>query len=315
MPPVRGEIWEQFTVLHDAAGKLIEARCKHRQKAKYASPNATRLLTHITKCSDVPPALKQHYNQQLNKKKGQQNVVDIDQEEDFEDTLFSQTSSSINTKRASDNAVPASPLSAKRQRSITSSLDIVTKEEKQKLDGLFSKALLSKGLPFNVFEGEHMEAAFKALRPANKLPSRKSFAGPLLNQEYNSIMNLVNVQISKARCLTVELNGWNNNRNEGIINFVVCTPQPFFYKAIEPGTQRENSDSLSEHILCVLGAVNAHKVLLLVTDNASAMKRAWTLVQKVHPHIHAIGCGSHGLNLLFKDILKLNVFKELISKA
>ncbi|KAE8738764.1 hypothetical protein FOCC_FOCC015746 [Frankliniella occidentalis] len=127
-------------------------------------------------------------------------------------------------------------------------------------------------------------------------------------------MKRVNKEILKARSLTVELDGWNNNRHEGIVNFVVSTPQPFFYKAIEPGTQRENAVYLSDNILVVLNAVNANKVLL-VTDNASATKRAWALVQQVHKHIYSIGCGSHGLNLLFKDIVKLPVFKDLVSNA
>ncbi|XP_052129965.1 uncharacterized protein LOC113214128 [Frankliniella occidentalis] len=317
MPPQRGEIWKQYTKVYDAAGKVTQACCKHCDKGKYASPSATRLAQHITKCKGCPTPIKTHFIAEIEKKKGKQNDngvdVDSDEEEFVEDNPPS-VSPSSGSKRTTENAAHA-PLPAKRQKSLTTCLDVVSKKEKEKLDALFSRALYSKGLSFSVFEGKHMEAALSALRPAYKMPSRKSFAGPLLEQEYTSVMKRVNEEILKARSLTVQLDGWNNNRHEGIVNFVVSTPQPFFYKAIEPGTQRENAVYLSDNILVVLNAVNANKVLLLVTNNASAMKRAWALVQQVHKHIYAIGCGSHGLNLLFKDIVKLPVFKDLISNA
>ncbi|XP_052130462.1 uncharacterized protein LOC113218381 [Frankliniella occidentalis] len=86
---------------------------------------------------------------------------------------------------------------------------------------------------------------------------RKTFAGPLLDKEYERVMESVKSDISKAKALTIETDGWTNTRTEGIVNFF-----------------------------------GAGRVLLLVTDNASAMKRAWRL-----------------------DITKLPVFRDLISSA
>ena len=64
-----------------------------------------------------------------------------------------------------------------------------------------------------------------------------------------------------------------------------------------------------------IAEVGSEKVVLVVTDNAGVMRATWRKIREKHPHIYAIGCGSHGLNLLFKDILKLNPFVVLVQKA
>ncbi|KAE8738994.1 hypothetical protein FOCC_FOCC015516 [Frankliniella occidentalis] len=117
-------------------------------------------------------------------------------------------------------------------------------------------------------------------------------------------MESVKSDISKAKALTIETDGWTNTRTEGIVNFFV-----------EPGIQREDANFIAEKLLAVINSVGAGRVLLLVTDNASAMKRAWRLVREEYSHIYTIGCGAHCLNLLFKDITKLPVFRDLISSA
>jgi hypothetical protein len=45
------------------------------------------------------------------------------------------------------------------------------------------------------------------------------------------------------------------------------------------------------------------------------MKKAWGIISKKYPHINTYGCVAHGLNLLIKDIINLDSFKEIIEDS
>jgi hypothetical protein len=44
----------------------------------------------------------------------------------------------------------------------------------------------------------------------------------------------------------------------------------------------------------------------VITDNASAMRAAWGLLNKDYPQLICLGCNAYIGNLLIKDILKLD---------
>ena len=53
----------------------------------------------------------------------------------------------------------------------------------------------------------------------------------------------------------------------------------------------------------------------VVTDNASNMKKAWRLIEEKYPTIICYGCAAHGLNLIFCDMIKLEICKNIIKQA
>lgn len=106
--------------------------------------------------------------------------------------------------------------------------------------------------------------------------------------------------------------GWTNIRGESLINVVVCTPDPVFFKVVEPKTNRETSEYLAEQLEEVFKAVNPQKVLLFNSDNAANMKRAGQLLQERFPHIYFVGCGAHSLNLLASDLAKISSLNHVI---
>ncbi|KAJ7338851.1 hypothetical protein JRQ81_012753, partial [Phrynocephalus forsythii] len=108
--------------------------------------------------------------------------------------------------------------------------------------------------------------------------------------------------------------GWTHMRGKGIINFVI-TPQPVFYKSIETGENRHTAEYISSKICEVLQNIWSGKVFALLTDNASNMKAAWEIIMDKYPHITAIGCASHGLNLLLNDIMKLDTLQMIYRRA
>ncbi|XP_020287277.1 uncharacterized protein LOC109856422 [Pseudomyrmex gracilis] len=296
MPPTKGEIWNQFFTINDAAGKVQHVKCKCC--GKYTSPHANRMKIHITKqCQKCPEEIKVFFQKE--------------QEDETDHNPDNPTAPQLPVTLQQ----PGPPL--KKQRSIVQSMDIITKDEKIKLDGLFAKALLSKGLPFNTFEGLHMEAAFHALQPAYKMPSAKTFGGSLLNNEHDNVMKDTKNYIEKAKAITICSDGYTNIRFNGTMNFTVCTPKPFFLKAVkvEPGLEKKDQ-KFGNHYINVINKVGPSNVLLLCNDNTPVMRaELGKFVRSKFPHIYTIGCGSHSLNLLFKDIIRIEVFKRVIAAA
>lgn len=167
----------------------------------------------------------------------------------------------------------------------------------------------------STFDGPYMQAALKALRPAYTPPSRRRIGNKLLEEEYKKVMADADDVVKKAPCLTLMPDGWTNQKGDGIVNFVVGTPKPLFLNSVEPGKDKENADYLFKQFDDVIQKVGAFKVLLIVTDNARALRNAWKLIQGKYPHIYVVGCGSHCLNLLNKDIFKITAFQNVLLKA
>ena len=156
-----------------------------------------------------------------------------------------------------------------------------------------------------------MEAAFRALR--HSLPSDKAFGGRSLEKEYHKVMERSKTTLSNALCISLCADGWTNRRGEGIVNIVAGTPEPIFLKSVEPGPKMEDAEFLFSAFVEVIDEIGEHKVLLTNTDNAKVIQACWRLIQQRYSHIYAVGCGSHCLDLLFKDILKAAFFRDLFA--
>lgn len=154
--------------------------------------------------------------------------------------------------------------------------------------------------------------AFKSLRPAYNLPSSYAFSSFLLDNEYIRIKELVENKINESISLSLLSDGWTNIKGEGVINFIICTPRPVFYKSINPGTERETGQFICDKLSEIVEEIGSAKFFLIVTDNASNMRSAWEKVMVKYPHISCIGCAAHCLNLLLKDFMKV---KELSSTS
>ncbi|KAE9521289.1 hypothetical protein AGLY_018308 [Aphis glycines] len=79
--------------------------------------------------------------------------------------------------------------------------------------------------------------------------------------------------------------GWINIRNESIINFVVTTPKPIFYKSLPTGVDRHTGEHIAEQSISVIEDIGPRKVFGVVTDNAKNMKKAWNFITEKYPHI------------------------------
>ena len=67
-----------------------------------------------------------------------------------------------------------------------------------------------------------------------------------------------------------------------------------------------------EEVILELGP---NKVAALINEGAANMLAAYEIIRNKFPHIQAFRCTSHTLNLLAKDIEKLNITNEYINRC
>jgi len=111
----------------------------------------------------------------------------------------------------------------------------------------------------------------------------------LLNDKYNEITENNNNQIEKSKYVCITSDGWTNNRNESIINFMVTLPKPLFWKALETKESLHTAEYISEKLEEVISEVGQDKVVAVLTDNAANMKKAHKILNNKFNKIIFIG--------------------------
>jgi hypothetical protein len=158
--------------------------------------------------------------------------------------------------------------------------DSINNEESCILKRLFARAVYAAGLPLSVTENDHMKKFFKRIRPCFHLPSRYELSVPYLQKEYEIIQKKVLKKIREAESLTILTDGRTDVNGIGIMNIMVATPIPLFYRAVDSGTEAHTGEYISEMLGEVIEEVGVPKVEAVVTDNAYNMKSAWAKLKK-----------------------------------
>lgn len=166
-------------------------------------------------------------------------------------------SSSKNNGTVSSTASSAASSAASATGRVIQFVDTMTLQAQKNADKALAKAIYASNSPFYLVTNDYWQAAFKALRPSYKPPSRHSLAGPLLDAEYEAATVSMNNSIEKVSCITLVTDGWTNIEGESVINFVLCTPLPLFFKSINPGTNRHTAAYMTEEICAVMESVGS----------------------------------------------------------
>jgi Protein of unknown function (DUF 659)/hAT family C-terminal dimerisation region len=178
-----------------------------------------------------------------------------------------------------------------------------------------ARAIYATAAPLSMVENPYWQTLFQKLRPVYKLPSKFQVSNTLLENECDRVKKYTNDLILTSDCLGLMCDGWTNLRNESIINFVVTTPQPVFYKSLPTCTSRHTSEHMAKCLLEVIEELGPGKFFGLVTDNAANMKKAWEIVSLKYSHISTYGCIAHGLSLLINDCIKMQSLVDLVNEG
>ncbi len=173
----------------------------------------------------------------------------------------------------------------------------------------------ANNLPFSIVENEHFIKLFQKIRPSLKLPSRYELSVPLLNCEYNNIMTKSISLIKSSNALSIIIDGWSSRRNDGIVNLIVCTPTPIFFKSIYTKANSHTGEYMLQLVKIPISEFGAKNIVAVISDNGSDVKCMRKLIKEEFPHISTFGCAAHVLNLLLLDICKLNSINKVLNRS
>lgn len=192
-------------------------------------------------------------------------------------------------------------------------------EQKQQADRLLALFFYRTGISFRLADSESFKAFVKKINPsyAETMPSSKMLSGSLLDQNYSSEAEKLNILLESSTNLTLISDGWTNVNGEHIVNYSVKAPRskPLFKCSENTSGIVQTGKAIADAICKVITELGAEKFCCVVTDNASVMRAAWLEIEKRFPHISANGCAAHGLNLLIKDFLSVPVHEKTISES
>jgi len=137
--------------------------------------------------------------------------------------------------------------------------DFLKKDEQQKLDTLFARAVHRTAMPFVAFEHPTWKLFFKSFRGCFQLPSTKAIGGQLMRDEYLYVMNDVLLALSKMSLICLTLDGSTNVQGKQVINLMACSPIAMFLEHFTMELHRESAVNLLEKVLdcklCLLGNI------------------------------------------------------------
>ncbi|CAG9792169.1 unnamed protein product [Diatraea saccharalis] len=171
----------------------------------------------------------------------------------------------------------------------------------------FAKAVFVTGQPLSLLEHPLWVEALQNLKPDYKPPTRRILASSLLTLEFEETKLEIMERINSATVLHLAIDGWSNLRNDSIMNIIIYTPKPFFYKFIDTKTNRHTAEYVCDKVSEVLEEIGSHKFFVIISDNATNMVKCGRLLNEKYANVTWIGCLAHTLNLLIGDVIKVNV--------
>jgi hypothetical protein len=93
--------------------------------------------------------------------------------------------------------------SAPKKSKITSFVDTITPQTKEKIDTSLARFVYSSASPFQIVENKYFIEAWKLGRPAYQLPSAARIGGELLNKEYDRDFNVIQELIKESNNIVI----------------------------------------------------------------------------------------------------------------
>lgn len=210
---------------------------------------------------------------------------------------------------------PKKNQSTRRDSNLNTFCDTISERENDQLQKELARVIYATGTPLSFTENPLWVGFFAKLRPSFKPPSRDQVSNKYLDSTYEEIVDEVKKKVDTAKFLAIQFDGWSNIRNEGVINVIITTPRPVFYKSIATTVESQTGEYLAQQISKIIEEVGASKILTVCTDSASANRLAWALLKEKYPHIFSYGCVAHILDLLLQDLGKIPAIQRLVTNT
>ena len=175
----------------------------------------------------------------------------------------------------------------------------ITKEEQIEFDKSFARHYYSTGTSFYRSECPDLAEALNKVRPGLCAPSRKRIATTLLDEAYEETQKELTDMFKKTQAYsTLATDGWSDIRRSSIVNYIAANGSvAAFLEAQEASSESHTSEWLATEANKIFEKYDYIKWAGSVTDNASAPKGSWKILEKLHPDKFFYGCITHTLHL------------------
>ncbi|RHZ00579.1 hypothetical protein DYB35_011184 [Aphanomyces astaci] len=182
-------------------------------------------------------------------------------------------------------------------------IDRISLGEKFTLDKAYADIFYSTGIPFRFADSPALETFIKLAQPAYAPPTAKAIAGPLLNHAHQGMMAKMNQFVQDQTRISLVSDGWTSLRNDYMVNFVAVFPN----KSVKLNIAHDLENAMM--------AIEIDKISGVVTDNAACMRAAWKILEAKYPGLICNGCAAHALNILVKDVCKLEPYATILESS
>ncbi|CAG8667129.1 10489_t:CDS:2, partial [Ambispora gerdemannii] len=174
----------------------------------------------------------------------------------------------------------------------------------QAKEAMVNKALIkwivSSGIPFSSVNSPYFEDYTKLLNFGYNSPKRSALITSILDTEMANIILKMEKELSKAKNLTLCIDGWSSPLKHSIYTFIIMTNdrKQYIYSLQDFSRFSHTASFNAEKIIEILEKVRPKKFIAVVSDAESAMMAAKRQVAMKYPHILPIRCIAHHIQLI-----------------
>jgi hypothetical protein len=202
------------------------------------------------------------------------------------------------------------------KQAIKGFVDIMSPGEKETIDQKCADFIFSKNIPFDTVQNEKFQEFCKILRPSYKLPDRFQIGGKLLDNAYNKKLSEVRQSIMGKK-VTIMQDGWSTVQNDPVIVHAISDgKRTVFVNAIATEDNVKNATYCLELLNAAIKYAQdtfGVEVIGCVTDNCSTMNLLRNELHKQNSELFVYGCNTHLLNLIGRDMSKIDLTETIKS--
>ncbi|CAM8936807.1 unnamed protein product [Rhodiola kirilowii] len=206
----------------------------------------------------------------------------------------------------------------KKSKTISSS---IIKERAHKVDQYVARWMYESAIPFHSIENDSFRKMLEAVGQFGsgyKGPTQYKIRESLLKEEVDRTKELLKKQEeewNKNGC-SIMTDAWSDRKRRSIMNLCVNCPEgTTFLSSVEASNESHTGQYIFEYVDKCIEEIGPHRVVQVVTDNASNNMAAKGLLKLKRPMIFWSSCATHTVNLMLQEIGTQPKFKNVIDKA
>lgn len=266
-----------------------------------ASTGSFKLVNHIIACQLMPKEISKAFSELRSQTERKRKSKEEEQTLHAEDV--EQKKKEFHTKQAK-----------LRQQGLRASMSVA---ESAIADEAIAKWFYAQGIPFhaaNHSPGSYYQEMIDAIRNAPEgyvPPGHNKLAGSLLDQVYAKTWAEIKGRDPDGEKAykygaTYVSDGWDSVDKLPLINsaFICDNDGGTYWRSVDTSGEAKTAEYCAALMIQDIYNFGCLKVVTVITDTCTTMRKAWKYVQNEFPWISIVPCQTHVLSLLLKDIGK-----------